>query len=174
VIIPAKVPMTDVEQFNDLKGKKTFDGRPWEGVRGSGGTQTHDGHYAVAIGEESIVQIKDALSNYPATYSVGMHELAHVLEEKGMTDEQQARVKELYENHKKADPDNAKDTFTDEYGAANEREYWANSTNAFFGRNQMGKNHSGRDWLQKNDPDMYAFCVEIYETSRDKKGKPAT
>ena len=34
-----------------------------------------------------------------------------------------------------------------------------------------GTNHNGREWLQQNDPGMYAFLVEMYERSHDRKGR---
>ena len=36
VIIPARIKMIDVTPFDSLRGKQTFDGRDWSGVRGSG------------------------------------------------------------------------------------------------------------------------------------------
>ena len=173
VIVPAEVSMTALPEFAHLQGKKTFDGRDWSAVRGMGGTATPSGKFSMAVAEESIVPVPNTISRYPATYSVAMHELAHVLEAKGMTKPQQARVKQLYAAHQQRDPGDAKDTWTDKYGAANEQEYFAQSTNAYFDRNVMAKNHSGRAWLQKNDPDMYAFLVDLYETQRGADGNAA-
>ena len=102
-----------------------------------------------------------------------MHELAHVLESKGMTTAQHARVKQLYSAHIRRDPGDSHDTFTDKYGSENELEYFAQATNAFFGRNAMGKNHSGRAWLQQNDPEMYAFLADLFDHHRNGKGDVA-
>ena len=173
VIVPAEISMTALPEFAHLQGKKTFDGRDWSAVRGMGGTATPSGKFSMAVAEESIVPVPNTISRYPATYSVAMHELAHVLEAKGMTKPQQARVKQLYAAHQQRDPGDANDTWTDKYGAANEQEYFAQSTNAFFDRNVMDKNHSGRAWLQKNDPDMYAFLVDLYDTQRGADGNAA-
>src|SRR3569623_285183 len=173
VRVPAEVSMTALPEFAHLQGKKTFDGRDWSAVRGMGGTATPSGKFSMAVAEESIVPVPNTISRYPATYSVAMHELAHVLEAKGMPTPQQARVKQLYAAHQQRDPGDANDTWTDKYGAANEQEYFAQSTNAFFDRNVMDKNHSGRAWLQKNDPDMYAFLVDLYDTRRGADGNAA-
>ena len=172
VIIPAHVSMTALPEFAHLKGQKTFDGRDWSTVRGSGGSPSPNGRFSIAVAEEGV-RATDLKDTYPATYSVGMHELAHVLESKGMTREQRSRVKQLYDAHIKRDPRDANDTFTDKYGSENEQEYFAQSTNAFFDRNVMGTNHSGRPFLQQNDPEMYAFLVELYDTHRDKHGDAA-
>ncbi|CAN5375233.1 hypothetical protein BH11MYX1_BH11MYX1_02400 [soil metagenome] len=173
VIVPAQTAMTDLPEFVHLKGKKTFDGRDWSTVRGSGGTPSPNGRYSIAVAEEAATRIR-GMAGYGTTYSVGMHELAHVLESNGMTRAQQARVKQLYKTHIKNDPKDANDTFTDKYGSENEQEYFAQSTNAFFDRNVMGKNHSGRAWLQQTDPEMYAFLVDLYDHQRTKDGDVVT
>lgn len=163
VIIPAHEQMTQMPEFAHLQGKKTFDGRDWSGVRGMGGTRTPNGRFSIAVAEEGLTAVPDVKNKYPATYSVTMHELAHVLESHGMTPAQQARIKQLYAQHLAKDPGDKAGTFTDRYGAANEQEYFAQSTNAYFGRNVMDKNHSGKPWLAQHDPDMYAFLVELYD-----------
>ena len=176
VIIPAGVAMTDVEQFKALKtigNGKTLDGRDWSTVRGSGGMPTPDGNFSIAIAEENLVQIKGVLSGYPSTYSIGMHEFAHSVEEKGLSAEQRARIVELYNAHNKADPGDKNDTWTDSYAASNEREYFAQATNAFFGKNQMGANHNGREWLEKTDPNMYQFLLALYTVHHDADNKVA-
>ena len=113
-------------------------------------------------------------SAYPDGYSIGMHEFAHIVEGMGTTRAQKARLEQLYAQRQRADPGNAKDTFSDDYAASNMREYFAQSTNAFFGKNAGGTrrepNQNGREWLRAHDPDMYAFLVELYERDHDKHG----
>ncbi|NVB79251.1 MAG: hypothetical protein HOV81_12690 [Kofleriaceae bacterium] len=176
VIIPARTKMTDLPQFASLKGRTTFDGRDWSGVRGSGGMNAPDGSFAIGVAEENLRAVAGVISTYPTGYSIGMHELAHALESKALTAAQKERLNGLYSQHQKADPGDARDTFTDKYAASNVHEYFAQSTNAFFGKNE-GKNkdrtpyHNGRAWLQAHDPNMYAFLVELYETNHDAEGK---
>jgi hypothetical protein len=165
VIIPAKVPMTDVSQFKSLATpghNKTFDGRDWSSVRGSGGMETPDGDFSIAIAEENLVQIKGALSAYPATYSIGMHEFAHSVEAEGLLPAQRARIVALYNAHKARDPGDKNDTWTDSYSSDNELEYFAQCTNAFFGKNAMTSYHNGPERLKQQDPDMFAFLTELY------------
>lgn len=171
VIIPAKVPMTDLAQFKALKGTKTFDGRDWATVRGAGGMNTPDGNFSISIAEENLTQAKDVVSAYPATYSIGTHEFAHGLELKGVSSAERDKIKALYAAHNARDPGNKKGTWTDTYASSNELEYFAQSTTAFFGRNQMGTNHNGRAWLQENDPDMYQFLVQLYAMKHDAKDR---
>jgi hypothetical protein len=171
VVIPANTPMTSLPQFRSLQGDDTFDGRDWSTVRGSGGTRSPDGSFSIGIGEETLVTIPGATaSNYPRTFSVGMHELAHTLHSKGLTRAQRSRLSELYRAHARRDPGNANGTWTDNYASANDDEYFAQSTNAFFGTNQMGTNHNGREWIAANDPEMYAFLVSVYESNTEAEG----
>jgi hypothetical protein len=172
VIIPAHTPMTDVPQFAGMRGGKTFDGRDWSTVRGSGGIQAPDGSFAIGVAEENLVAVKGVVSGYPTGYSIGMHEFAHAVNSHGMTPAQQKRLDQLYAQHIAKDPGDAKDTFTDRYASSNSQEYWAQATNAFFGKNEMPtqNNHDGRAWLQANDPDLYAFLVEMYDTDRNVNG----
>ena len=181
VIIPARTNMTDVSEFSSLKGQKTFDGRDWSGVRGSGGLQTHDGAFAIGVAEENLVNVRGVKSGYPDGYSIAMHELAHALEAKGLTPEQKVRLDALYAQQRQQDARKAgthHDAFTDNYAAQNKREYFAQATNAFFGKN-AGKdkngreNKNGRAWLQARDPDMYAFLVEMYETRHERSEETA-
>jgi hypothetical protein len=175
VIIPARTKMTDLPQFASLQGKTTFDGRDWSGVRGSGGMNAPDGSFAIGVAEENLRAVPGVISTYPTGYSIGMHELAHALESKGLTAAQKERLDGLYRRHQKADPGDTRDTFTDRYAASNVHEYFAQCTNAFFGKNEgtdkdRRANHNGRAWLQAHDPDMYAFLVELYETNHDAAG----
>jgi hypothetical protein len=169
VIIPAQTAMTDLPQFAGMRGGKTFDGRDWSKVRGSGGIKAPDGSFAIGVAEENLVNVKGVLSQYPAAYSIGMHEFAHAVNSNGMTPAQQARLEQLYNQHIAKDPGDKGDTFTDKYASSNYREYYAQATDAFFGRN-TGLGHNGRDWIRANDPDMYAFLVEMYDTDRDAHG----
>lgn len=171
VIIPADRAMTELQEFSALVGKSTFDGRPWEGVRGVGRQETPDGRIAIAAGEETLIGVASARANYPAGYSVGQHEFAHVLQLDGMTSEQRSRVSKLFDARTTADPENRNGSWSDAYAAENEREYFAQSSNVFFGTNKMGANHNGRAWLHQNDPEMYAFLVELYERDHDRRGR---
>jgi serralysin len=174
VIIPARMPMTDISPFDSLRGQRTFDGRDWSTVRGSGGTRGADGTTAIGVAEENLITLPGVRSSYPTGYSIGIHEFAHILEGMGLTRAQKGRLEQLFAQRRRADPGNAGNTFTDDYAASNMREYFAQSTNAFFGKNAGGTarepNHNGREWLRTQDPDMYAFLVELYERDRDEDG----
>ena len=184
VIIPGNTRMTDVDQFKGLRGDQTFDGRDWSNVRGSGGMQTADGTFAIGVAEENLVAVRGVVSKYTSGYSIGMHELAHAVESKGMTPDQKQRLAQLFaqqQTQDRGDPSTHHDAFTDTYASSNQHEYFAQATNAFFGKNAGAyratpgtkpiPNHNGRDWLRVKDPDMYAFLVELYETTHDAEGQ---
>lgn len=164
VIVPRDRRMTDVAEFADLEGKPTVDGRAFDDVRGSGGMSA-GGLWAIAVPEENLVEagtsgplIADgtAPNPYADGYSVGLHELAHTVEAKGLTSDEKRRVIALYEARKLAGG-----PWTEAYGASNEREYFAQSTNCYFGQN-AGVGQNGAAWLQANDPAMYAFLQAVY------------
>ncbi len=172
VIVPADTALTALPEFVGLVGQSTFDGRPWEGVRGVGNLPTPDGRIAIAAGEETLIGVLSSQRTYGSGYSVGQHEFAHAVHLDGMTPEQRSRVTELYNARNAADPGNRGGTWSDQYADENEREYFAQVSNVFFGTNNSGTNKNGRAWLQQNDPGMYAFLVELYERKHDRKGRP--
>jgi hypothetical protein len=82
VIIPQNVRMTDLPEFASLRGQRTVDGRPWEDVRGVGGTPTRDGRIVVGISEEDLAKLPN--DPYPVGFSVAEHEIAHVIQNYGL------------------------------------------------------------------------------------------
>lgn len=103
VVIPKNKKMTDLVEFESLAGTQTFDGRPWDSVRGSGGFKV-PGKKAiyVAISEENTLGSSaegDASGTdwcYNAGYSVTSHEFAHVVDRFGLTDTDRALVDDEY------------------------------------------------------------------------------
>jgi len=175
VIVPRDRRMTDVAEFADLKGTPTIDGRPFDDVRGSGGMSA-GGLWAIAVPEENLVEAGTsgplmadgtAPNPYADGYSVGLHELAHTVEAKGLTPDEKRRVIALYEARKLAGG-----PWTEAYGASNEREYFAQSTNCYFGQN-AGVGQNGAAWLQANDPAMYALLGTIYGPAPAAQPTPA-
>ena len=159
VILPRNRAMTDVPEFAGLKDQKTFDGRPWAEVRGSGGRETPGGLWAIAVPEENLVETGGNEDKYAPGYSVGLHELAHSIQSKGLDAADQKAVLALYEARKAAGG-----PWTEAYGASNDREYFAQATNCYFGANaSIGEN--GPAWLRDNDPPLFAFLVKLYGPS---------
>jgi hypothetical protein len=156
VIVPSNKKMTDLTQFASLKGTKTFDGRTWDDVRGSGGMSVSGGVWAIAVPEENLVKMDPDTDGYGDGYSVGLHEFAHTLQAKGVTDDERKTILKLYEARKKAGG-----PWTDAYASSNEWEYFAQATNCYFGAN-VGQGKNGAQWLFDNDKPMYDFLLGIY------------
>lgn len=174
VIIPATTRMTDVAQFEGLRGHRTPDGRSWEDVRGSGGMQLRNGTFALAVPEENLVHVQTLFASYGSGYSVGMHELAHTLQDAAMTHQQRTRVSAMYHARMtlvRASGSTA-GVFTDAYASEDEQEYFAQSTNCWFGKN-IGEGANGRDWLARHDPEMHAFLTTLYDGRLDARGDGA-
>ncbi len=154
VIIPADKKMTDLPEFASLKGKKTFDGRVWDDVRGSGGTRLPDGRLVVGVCEENLAKLPS--DSYGGNYSVTMHELAHSLQNYCLPKAEAQSITQAYEARKAAGG-----PWTEQYGSSNEMEYFAQGTNAWFGRNNpVGQN--GAAWVKANDPALAAALQKIY------------
>jgi hypothetical protein len=154
VIIPADKKMTDLPEFASLRGKQTFDGRPWDEVRGSGGTRLPDGRLVVGVCEENLAKLPT--DSYGGNYSVAMHELAHSLQNYCLPKPEAQAITQAYEARKAAGG-----PWTEKYGSSNEMEYFAQGTNAWFGRNDpVGQN--GAAWVKANDPALAASLQKIY------------
>jgi hypothetical protein len=156
VILPRNKKMTDAPQFASLKGTKTFDGRMWDDVRGSGGMRVAGGLWAIAVPEENLIAAEPDTDKYSSGYSVGLHEFAHTVHSKGVSDTERKTIRGLYEARKKAGG-----PWTEAYGASNEQEYYAQCTTCFFGANE-GIGQNGAAWLLANDKPMYDFLVSVY------------
>lgn len=170
IIFPSNIEMTSVPEFASLERRhrtETPDGRDWSTVRGSGGTAANGG-FNVGIGEEQLVSVdpRELLAGqrpYPDGYSVGMHELAHALLTKGLSRDQRDQVKDLYNASRRRERREHEVAFTEAYAASNVDEYFAQCTNAYFGRNTLTGSGNGRAWLAAHDPDMLAFLTRLYE-----------
>jgi hypothetical protein len=157
IIVPRRVALTDVPQFASLRGTRTFDGRPWDRVRGSGGTKLESGRIAVAIPEENLFGYGD--DAYPSL-AIAVHEIAHAIHDQVLTDVDRQEVRAAYQ-HRLA----VGGPFPDAYARSNVSEYFAQGTNAFFGRYPS---RAGRDatWLYAHDRELYTALVHVFGKPR--------
>lgn len=81
VVIGRHQKLTDAPEFKDLKGKRTFDGRPWDGVRGVGSHRLPDGGWALAVAEENLDD--SGTGGYPPRF-LFVHEFAHMVQLRGL------------------------------------------------------------------------------------------
>jgi hypothetical protein len=158
VVIPQGSKLTDVPEFQSLRGQQTFDGRNWEDVRGVANVTLPDGRSATAIPEENLSELRN--DGYGGNFSVGIHEFAHSIHHHGVTAEERQAIRDAYEAQKARGG-----AFTDSYAASNDSEYFAQLTSAYFGRNE-GLGQNGALWVQANDPQAFALLQQIYGPAR--------
>lgn len=161
VVVPRRAQLTELPQFASLRGRRTFDGRPWELVRGTGGVLLPDGSYAVAVPEENVL-FGWADDDYPAL-SIAVHEIAHALHDRVLDEADLGRIEAAFaERTQRGGP------FVDAYAASNAREYFAQGVNAYFGR---FAGHGDRDarWLFANDRPLYAALAKVFGPPPDRR-----
>ena len=151
VIIPFDAKLTDLPQFSSLRGQLTFDGRLWDDVRGVGGHACHKDRVCIGIPEENLARMEQ--DRYGRN-SVAVHKLSHAIFDYAVSRDVRKRVAELFN-------DRVRDglPFVSAYAASNHREYWAECTNAFFGRHEEGKDHA---WLLEHDPHVLDVLVRVF------------
>jgi hypothetical protein len=105
VVVPRNKKMTDLVEFSSLKDAKTFDGRTWNEVRGSGGFRVPGkSEVYVAVSEENVTG-KDAEDDaagtswcYDKGYSTTSHEFAHVMDNYGLDPADRKTIDDLYQS----------------------------------------------------------------------------
>lgn len=138
-----------------LKGKRTFDGRLWDDVKGSGGSNA-------CAGEEWERDVKNF------RFNVLTHEFAHQVHgflPKNLRNE----ITRLYTSAKKA-----RKTL-DFYSDANENEYFAVGVEAYVSEYKLADQkitygHT-RSELQKVDPELYNFIAKLNPRAASKETK---
>ncbi len=139
---------TDAPARRTLEGRRTFDGRVWDDVRGIGGLQA-------ATGIEALDEAKgygfDTLS----------HEIAHQAHLYAFTPLQRAKVRKLYKQAK------AEGRCLDFYAASNEAEYFGQGVEAFVSygkRSGHEKTHiHTRFELRRVDPELHQLIEELVD-----------
>jgi hypothetical protein len=179
-IIPKNKKMTDLPEFMNLRGKRTFDGRLWDDVRGCAG-ETVDGHkHYVAVGEDNLTRYS-AIKSRPGDFDF-YHEYGHAVKEfglpssspksSGMAEElklavlperTQRRVQEIYDESMKR----PQKTGLGKYADSNADEFFAQATAAFFGDGDT-RDDKPWDWKMKGPAGHKAFVLyRVQENARD-------
>ncbi|MFH8386881.1 hypothetical protein ACH4E7_39210 [Kitasatospora sp. NPDC018058] len=184
-VVPRQVPMTDVADFRHLAGRtaegEAGAGRRWEDVRGSGGLRA-------AVTEENLLGERATVGDetpYPDGYSTTTHEFAHTLHDFGLNDADRELITRTY--RAKTDLDHLTSVFGeqspvawsdgvrrvqgrdgDNYAARNEREYFAQVSNAYLGTNH-GRDpytgdmrNNGARWVRQNEPELLPLLERLY------------
>jgi tetratricopeptide (TPR) repeat protein len=139
---------TDAEPRANLRGRRTFDGRVWDDVRGVGGVQAATGIEAL---DEAAAFGFDTLA----------HEVAHQVHFLTFTPLQRARIRSLYQaalQHGRC---------LDYYAASNEAEYFGQGVEAFvsFGKRPGSETTHGhtRFELYEVDRELHDFIAAVVD-----------
>jgi len=139
---------TDAESRAMLRGKRTFDGRVWDDVRGIGGL-------TAATGIEAL----DDAAQFG--FDTLVHEIAHQVHYYALKQVDQARIRELYQEAREHG------RFLDYYAATNEAEYFGQGVEAFasLGKRPGGETTHGhtRFELLRVDKPLHDFVARIVD-----------
>lgn len=137
---------TDASARANLRGKRTFDGRVWDDVRGVGGMQA-------ATGIEALDEA------HGFGFDTFAHEVAHQAHYYAFTPVQRARIRALYQRAL------AEGRCLDFYAATNEAEYFGQGVEAFasLAKRPGGETTHGhtRFELWRVDRDLHDFVAEV-------------
>ncbi|MCR5662716.1 MAG: zinc-dependent peptidase [bacterium] len=145
IILPRNMTLTQLRVNNMaivVPGEKTFDGRPWDVVRGL----YDNSRRLLVIGEEQLGR---------PDHSVAIHEFAHAFDHA------------FSEKHGRRLPLSVQlwNLFADKrtglvsgYASTNPAEYFAESVEAFF-------SPSGREHLEKHDKKMFDYLTELFQNA---------
>ncbi|MBL8728758.1 MAG: tetratricopeptide repeat protein [Planctomycetes bacterium] len=139
---------TDAEARAALRGRRTFDGRVWDDVRGVGGIQA-------ATGIEAL----DDVTSFG--FDTLAHEVAHQVHLHAFTRAQRLRIRTLYQQAL------ADGRCLDYYAASNEAEYFGQGIEAFvsLGKRPGGETTHGhtRFELYAVDRDLHDFIASVVD-----------
>ena len=174
-VIPIGMFMTDLPEFKGLVKASTFDGRSWKYVRGVSYVP-YKGNIYVGVGEENLIgeypQIESLRHSgmqerYHKGYSVTTHELAHTIHYYILSQNDKNIIKDCYKKTKSSG--NWVDGPGKCYASENEREYFAQLSNAYLGTNNgydpttNNPRNNGKEWVKNNDIVMYNLLKKIYK-----------
>jgi hypothetical protein len=161
-IIPASKKLTDLPEYANLKGVKTWDRtRVYDDIRGAGAEKVGSViRYAVA--EEQLVSVRGHAMGYPPGF-VGTHESGHVVQQFGLTKRQSDDLTAAYNARVRAGGPWLAPAW---YTRGTVSEYFAQGTAAYLSRpystSDEDKKTYTKDWLRKNDPALFKLLDEIY------------
>lgn len=155
-IIAQSEATTDLPEYRSLQGRRTSDGRGFDGpsIRGLGGSRTQP---MCSVGEENVLGLAGDIF---AGESILIHECGHSVYNVGLDDLRRAQWRQIYAAAIAAG------RWTGTYAAGNDDEFFAELTQSFFGVNQrpnaVHNDVNGADRLQAYEPDAYALLLSVY------------
>lgn len=140
---------TDAPSRQGLRGKRTFDGRVWDDVRGIGGLHAGTG-----------IEALDEAANFG--FDTLVHELTHQVHYYALGIGDRARITRLYEQARDGQ------RCLDYYAASNEAEYFAQGVEAFAALTkrpgcETTHGHT-RFELYRKDPELHDFIAGIVDS----------
>ncbi|MCA9123112.1 MAG: hypothetical protein H6822_19945 [Planctomycetaceae bacterium] len=152
-------------KFKGLSGRDYWDRR----ARGMGGSQTDP--YCSCAEENLLAYPGDMYS----TENILIHELAHNIHLRGMTNVDPTFDRRLEDTYKAA---MAKGLWKDKYASTNHHEYFAEGVQSWFDNNREpdhDHNHvNTREELLEYDPGLAAMCREVFGDTELRYAKPQT
>ncbi len=151
---------TDAEARQELRGRRTFDGRVWDDVRGIGGLRA-------ATGIEAL----DEAAHFG--FDTFAHEVAHQVHFFTFSPLERARIRALYKQAVR------EKRCLDYYAASNEAEYFGQGVEAFVSfakRPGSEVTHGHTRWeLKRVDPKLYSFIEGLvdFDPLLDQEARPA-
>ncbi len=155
-ILPLYRHLTDVPAMSPWKGKPTFDGRIYDGVRG-------------AAGKVAVTGVETLWATTRMGPSTIAHEFAHQIHRYAVGGEIESEISRLYKKAKK------EGCCLDYYAAENEMEYFAQGYEAFLSpfkrptSSETAKNT--RADLQRKDPGLFRLLMRLTRGWEAPEGK---
>jgi hypothetical protein len=174
-IIPATKKLTDLPPWKSLAGKMTCNDKKDDGtpnpdcvlpraissLRGIGGTHYKTGKVAVAVGEETLVDVPSKPHSSQKGHLLA-HELGHAILDFGAPHEEANVAKVLTDNP--ANHIYLPVGYSDQaaYTKSSADEYFAEGTAAMFNLGWLSNTGYYPAWLQANEPKLYTILKRIY------------
>ena len=152
-IVPKDEWITTLPEWYFLKGRQDFTGRTYDSfqIRGGGGVR---GRPVASTSEESLVGLRE--NRYPYTALVTVHEFAHSIQNVCFTKKDHAKWNEFYGAAVQ------ENIFPGSHMMANEEEFFAVFTTAYFEVTRELGDNTSRDLVKSDYPEIFEFLEDIY------------
>lgn len=167
-VVPRDRNVTDLDPWEHLRGVpvpggSAVDARTYDDVRGIGPAVCSDGLLEIGIAEEQVVDFTDGTYPSPPPDDLGrnlVHELGHAVE-CALTADQRAALTSSYAAARQRSPEGIVGRYP-AYSVANQREYFAEGTAAWFELGHDDGSTYRRSWLADHDPALHGLLADVY------------
>lgn len=168
-VLPENLKLTDIREFNHLKGIKVGERIPSHnqknGLSFNSGDRLFDDLRDCASGTVCAVGIERFQKNLIGFRHNLFHEVGHLVDYLLLTQPEKSKLATLFENAKD------KDLFLNKYAALNKAEYFAEAIEAYFSETKDPKLTNAfyltltRENLRLQDSELYEFVKKLAEES---------